>query len=144
MQTSAVDAENLISTLGLVPHPEGGHYVETWRSGEGDGGRATATAILFLLRNGERSHWHRVDADELWMFHAGDPLRLRVAADNAPIEDSTLGIDLAAGHRPQVIVPALRWQAAESLGRFTLVSCVVSPGFEFTGFELAPTGWEPS
>ena len=144
VQTSAVDAEQLITGLGLVPHPEGGHYVETWRRGEPAGGRATATAILFLLRNGERSHWHRVDADELWLFHYGDPLRLHVAADETPIETSTLGIDIAGGHRPQVIVPAGRWQAAESLGRFTLVSCVVSPGFEFTGFELAPHGWEPA
>ena len=144
MQTSAVDAEQLITSLGLAAHPEGGHFVETWRSGELAGTRATATAILFLLRNGERSHWHRVDADELWMFHAGDPLRVRVAAADAPVETSTLGIDLAGGHRPQVVVPAGRWQAAESLGRFTLVSCVVSPGFEFAGFELAPPGWEPS
>jgi uncharacterized protein len=144
VQTSAVDAEQLIATLGLVPHPEGGHYVETWRRDGRAGGRATATAILFLLLNGERSHWHRVDADELWLFHAGDPLRLHVTTDEEPIATSTLGIDLAGGHRPQLLVPAGRWQSAESLGRFTLVSCVVSPGFEFAGFELAPPGWMPS
>lgn len=139
-----VDADSIIAALGMQPHPEGGHYVETWRGPSGPTGRSVGTAIHFLLRAGERSHWHRVDADEVWLFHAGAPLRLSIAAtdDDAPVEH-VLGVDLESGERPQVVVPAGAWQAAVSSGAFTLVSCTVSPGFEFAGFELAAPDWAP-
>jgi predicted cupin superfamily sugar epimerase len=139
-----MDAAAVIDALGLVPHPEGGHYRETWRHDPGDGTRGAGTAIYFLLAAGERSHWHRVDADELWHFHAGSPLRFQVAAtDRGPVEELVLGADLAAGQEPQRRVPAGWWQAAESQGAWTLVGCTVSPAFEFGGFELAPPGWSP-
>ncbi|MEZ5298226.1 MAG: cupin domain-containing protein [Ilumatobacteraceae bacterium] len=116
--------------------PEGGHYAETWRGPDGADGRATATLIYFLLQAGERSHWHRADAAETWCWHAGAPLRLRI--DDWEV---ALGPDLLAGERPHAVVPPHAWQAAESNGDWTLVSCVVAPGFEFEGFELAPPGW---
>lgn len=139
-----MDAATIIATLGMQPHPEGGHYIETWRGPVGPNGRSTGTAIHFLLRAGERSHWHRVDADEVWLFHAGAPLLLSIAAtgDVTPT-DHLLGVDLAGGERPQIVVPAGSWQAAVTTGGFTLVSCTVSPGFEFAGFELAPPEWAP-
>jgi hypothetical protein len=134
-----VDAAEVIERLELTPHPEGGHYRETWRHDPGGGARGAGTAILFLLAAGERSHWHRVDADELWHFHAGAPLRLSIEGE----PDQLLGVDLAAGQRPQLRVPAGRWQAAEPTGAWTLVGCTVSPAFDFAGFELAPEGWSP-
>ena len=134
-----MNGPDLIRTLGLRPHPEGGHYAETLRVPAPDGGRALVTAIHFLLLAGERSRWHRVDATEIWLFHAGDPLLLEVEGQDA-IE---LGAALAAGQRVQATVPAGAWQQARSLGAWTLVSCVVVPGFEFSGFELAPEGWSP-
>jgi predicted cupin superfamily sugar epimerase len=135
------DADRLIDALGMRPHPEGGHYVETWRSPSGPDGRAAATAILFLLRDGERSHWHRVDADEIWLFHDGAPLALTVA--DGSTTQHQLGTELPDGQRPQVVVPAHAWQTATTTGAWTLVSCVVSPGFEYAGFVLAPPGWSP-
>jgi uncharacterized protein len=138
-----VTANELADALGMQPHPEGGRYVETWR-GPDVGGRATETAIYFLLAAGERSHWHRVDADEIWLFYAGDPLALEVAAAaGATVERHVLGSAVANGERPQVVVPAGAWQSATPLGSWTLVSCVVTPGFVFEGFELAPDGWTP-
>ncbi|MDR6819539.1 putative cupin superfamily sugar epimerase [Neorhizobium sp. 2083] len=135
--------QEIIAALGMQRHPEGGWYVETFRDSEG-GSRGHSTAIYYLLEAGERSHWHRVrDAAEIWHFHAGDPLRLRIS-DGKTVEEVTLGIDLAKGARPQAVVPADAWQAAEPLGRFTLVGCTVAPGFEFSRFEMAPPGWEPS
>ncbi len=131
-------ADEIIKTLGLKPHPEGGHYAETWRAKAPDGQRGAGTAIYFLLKQGERSHWHRVDAAEIWLFHAGAALQLEIEK-----ESFTLGSDLAAGQRPQIIVPADSWQAARSLGEWTLVSCTVSPAFEFSGFEMAPPDWHP-
>lgn len=131
-------ASELIAALGMQPHPEGGHYVETWRGTPGPDGRPAGTAIYFLLTEGERSHWHRVDAAEVWLWHAGAPLELRVGPATR-----VLGPDVAAGERPQAIVPPGEWQAAVSTGAWTLVSCVVAPGFEFAGFELAPAGFEP-
>ena len=133
----------MIRLLGLAPHPEGGHFRETFRDEPGPDGRARSTAIYFLLKAGERSHWHRVDATEVWHFHAGAPLELRIALEGMPIKTIRLGADLAKGERPQAIVPAYAWQAAESLGEWTLVGCTVAPGFRFEGFELAPPGWEP-
>ena len=127
----------------MQAHPEGGRYVETWRGPE-VGGRATGTAIYFLLVAGERSHWHRVDADEIWLFHAGDPLVIEVAAAaGSVVERRVLGSSVAQGERPQVVVTAGAWQSATPLGGWTLVSCVVTPGFVFEGFELAPDGWTP-
>ncbi|MGK9053340.1 cupin domain-containing protein [Neorhizobium petrolearium] len=138
-----MEAEEIIEALGMQRHPEGGWYVETFRD-DRSGARAHSTAIYYLLQAGERSHWHRVrDAAEVWHFHAGDPLLLRIS-DGRTVETVTLGIDLAKGERPQGVVPADAWQAAEPLGRFTLVGCTVAPGFEFASFEMAPPGWEPS
>jgi predicted cupin superfamily sugar epimerase/acyl-coenzyme A thioesterase PaaI-like protein len=135
-------ARRWIDALQLQPHPEGGHYRETWR--EGSAGRGHGTAIYYLLQEGERSHWHRVDAVEIWHFHAGDPLRLSLWQDGEEAaRDWVLGPDLQAGQQPQLIVPAGTWQAALPLGRFTLCSCTVSPAFAFDGFEMAPRGWQP-
>lgn len=134
-------ADEIIAHLKLVPHPEGGHYRETFRDTAGEG-RATSTAIYFLLKRGERSHWHRVDAAEAWHFYAGAPLRLDI--EDGARRTITLGPNLAAGEEPQAVVPPHAWQAAESLGDWTLVGCTVAPGFDFKGFELAPEGWEPS
>lgn len=137
-------AEEVITALNLAPHPEGGWYAETYRDpAPASGGRSAVTAIYFLLRAGERSRWHRVDATEIWLWHAGAPLRLSVSVDGQEAAAATLGPDLAAGERPQAVVPRDAWQAAASLGAWTLVSCVVAPAFEFAGFELAAEGWEP-
>ena len=134
----------IIERLGLEPHPEGGHFRETWRHAPGDGSRGAGTAIYFLLRAGERSHWHRIDADELWHFHAGAPLVLRrTPDDDTPPSAAWLGVDLAAGHQPQLVVPAGWWQSAASAGEWSLTSCTVSPAFTFDGFQLAPAGFEP-
>ena len=134
------DARHLIDSLGLKPHPEGGWYRQTW-SADGPG-RASGTAILFLLQEGERSHWHRIDAVEIWHFHAGAPLLLQVAAAEAgPVQEILLGPDMLQGHAPQGIVPAHHWQAAQSTGAWSLVGCTVSPGFRFEGFDLAPPGF---
>jgi uncharacterized protein len=138
-------AADIISLLDLKPHPEGGHYCQTFRDPHTiDGKRAASTAIYFLLARGQRSHWHKVDAVEVWHYYAGAPLLLEIAKDaRGPVERITLGADLAAGERPQAVVPVHAWQAAVSLGDWTLVGCTVAPGFEFAGFELAPNGWEP-
>jgi uncharacterized protein len=142
---SGLSAADVIGLLDLEPHPEGGHYRQTFRDARMVDGRATSTAIYFLLARGERSHWHKVDATEVWHYHAGAPLLLEIAASaNGPVERLTLGPDLAAGERPQGVVPAQVWQAARSLGDWTLVGCTVAPGFEFAGFELAPKDWSPS
>lgn len=136
-------AHDLIARLGLAPHPEGGWYAETWRAPAPEGARAAATAIHFLLRAGERSHWHRVDAAEIWLWHAGAPLDLRHSASpEGPAQPIRLGPGIAAGEAPQAVVPAHHWQAAKSAGDWTLVSCVVAPGFRFEGFELAPEGFD--
>lgn len=133
---------DIIAKLGLQPHPEGGHYRETFRDPREVGGRAASTAILFLLARGERSHWHRVDAVEIWHYHAGAPLALSIV-DGSKEEIVRLGADVHAGEMPQAVVPARAWQAAESLGDWTLVGCTVAPGFDFNGFELAPPDWSP-
>jgi uncharacterized protein len=139
----SLSAIDVIRLLGLKPHPEGGHFRETFRDVRRvERDRAASTAIYFLLGRGERSHWHRVDAAEVWHWHAGAPLALEIAQEG-PIERITLGCDLAAGERPQAVVPARAWQAAATLGNWTLVGCTVAPGFEFAGFELAPQGWRP-
>ena len=136
------EAQALIDALGLLPHPEGGWFRETWRDTPADGGRGVGTAIYFLLAAGERSHWHRVDAAEIWHHYAGDPLALGIA-DGPAHRVVTLGSDLAAGQEPQAVVPPRAWQAARPLGAWSLVGCTVSPAFEFDGFELAPPSWRP-
>ncbi|MEI6474843.1 MAG: cupin domain-containing protein [Planctomycetota bacterium] len=135
-------AEEMISALGLVRHPEGGFFRETFRAP--DAPRGASTSILFLLSAGERSRWHRVDADEHWLFHAGDPLELEIAGPTPDSRTSVLlGSDIAAGEQPQAVVPRHWWQAARSHGEWTLVGCVVAPAFDFAHFEMAPEGWEP-
>jgi len=142
---TALTAADIIRLLDLKPHPEGGHYRQTFRDTRMiDSSRAASTAIYFLLARGERSHWHRVDAVEVWHYYAGAALELEIADEKGRRERVTLGCDLAAGERPQAIVPAHAWQAARSLGDWTLVGCTVAPGFEFAAFELAPKGWEPA
>jgi len=138
-------AADVIRLLDLKPHPEGGHFRETFRDRRlVDGGRAASTAIYFLLARGERSHWHRVDAVEIWHWHAGAPLLLETAEKDAgPVVRVILGQDLLADERPQAVVPAGAWQAAQSRGDWTLVGCTVAPGFAFAGFELAPPRWNP-
>jgi len=137
-------AADIIARLALAPHPEGGHYRETFRDTRTDAdGRARSTAIYFLLARGERSHWHRIDAVEVWHFYAGSALVLEIADRDGP-RTVRLGPDLAAGEIPQAVVPALAWQAAESSGDWTLVGCTVAPGFEFAKFEMAPKGWAPA
>jgi predicted cupin superfamily sugar epimerase len=161
-------AADIIRLLELAPHPEGGHFRETFRDDvvrfafprlrgtvgvgsranpareQAENSRPASTAIYFLLARGERSHWHRIDAAELWHFYAGAPLALEIAAnEHGPITCVLLGTDLARGERPQAVVPARAWQAAESLGEWTLVGCTVAPGFEFAAFELAPKDWKP-
>jgi hypothetical protein len=141
----AVTSAEMIARLELRPHPEGGYYRETFRDTRVDEkGRALSTAIYFLLPRGERSHWHRIDAVEVWHFYAGSPLLLQMAGDSGVQHTVRLGPDATAGERPQAIVPAHFWQAAESTGDWTLVGCTVSPGFEFATFELAPKGWHPA
>jgi predicted cupin superfamily sugar epimerase len=142
--TGQLTAAEIIRLLGLKPHPEGGHFGETFRDGRLDEkGRAASTAIYFLLARGERSHWHRVDAVEIWHWYAGAPLALEISQTSGRVERVTLGCDLNAGERPQAVVPVHAWQAAQSLGDWTLVGCTVAPGFEFAGFELAPKNWTP-
>ena len=135
------EAERIIRALDLAPHPEGGWYRQTW-AGPQAGGRASGTAILFLLRSGERSHWHRVDADEIWLWHAGAALILSMAADAGGAREARMGPQVLAGEAVQAVVPAGWWQAARTTGAFSLVSCTVSPGFRFEGFELAPPGFD--
>lgn len=143
-----VPARELIDRLGLQEHPEGGWYRETWRAPAGEGTRPASTAIVFLLERGQRSHWHRVDADEIWLWQGGDALRLSLAPSGSTIPDHvTLGPADRADGRLQAVVPASHWQAAEPepAGRhgYALVGCIVAPGFDFAGFELAAPGWSP-
>ena len=140
----AFTAADIIARLELRPHPEGGHYRETFRDAGSDAqGRSRSTAIYYLLRRGERSHWHRIDAVEVWHYHAGSALKLQIA-DHDGTRSVRLGADLAAGELPQAVVPAQAWQAAESCGDWTLVGCTVAPGFDFATFELAAPGWTPA
>ena len=132
----------LIARLGLAPHPEGGWYRETWRAAAVGAERAAGTSILFLLEGGQRSHWHRVDACELWIFQAGTALTLSTA-DAGRITSVRLGPDVMAGDQPQQVVQPHQWQTAQAGAGWCLVACVVVPAFRFEGFELAPAGWTP-
>jgi predicted cupin superfamily sugar epimerase len=138
------DPAAVIAALGLQPHPEGGWWAETWRAPEVDGVRPVGSAILYLLAAGERSHWHTFDAAEVWQYAAGDPLELSVWTEGeASIVRHRIGGNVLAGDAPQAVVPAHAWQAARSLGAWTLVGCIVTPAFDFSTFRLAPGGWEP-
>ncbi len=141
---SQLSAREVIAQLDLQPHPEGGHYRETWRDEPADGGRGAGTAIYYLLEAGEVSAWHRVDAAEIWHWYAGAPLVLTISPNGHDAEASHLGPNLAQGQRPQLIVPKHAWQTAESLGAWTLVGCTVSPAFVFEHFEMAPPDWRPT
>jgi uncharacterized protein len=136
-------AKEIIRLLGMSPHPEGGFYVETYRAPAAPSERASMSVIYYLLQVGEVSHWHRVDAAEAWAWHAGGPLVLSISEDGVSARAVRLGPDLRAGQRPHAVVPAQAWQAAESLGAWSLASCVVAPGFAFEGFEMAPPDWRP-
>jgi uncharacterized protein len=140
----ALSAQDIVRMLGLKPHPEGGHFRETFRdSAPAADGRAASTAAYYLLARGERSHWHRLDAAEIWHWYAGAPLQLEIASAPGRIERLTLGGDISAGLRPQAVVAGNTWQAAQTTGDWTLVGCTVAPGFDFTRHELAPTDWSP-
>ncbi|MGD9537553.1 MAG: cupin domain-containing protein [Alphaproteobacteria bacterium] len=143
MDVDGLTAKAVIERLGLEPHPEGGHYLETWRDPGSGEARGHGTAIYYLLAAGEESAWHRVDAVEIWHFYAGAPLELEISIEGGLRERLVLGPNLTAGEHPQIIVPKLAWQRARSLGAWTLVGCTVSPAFRFEGFELAPKGFEP-
>ena len=138
----------IIETLGMKPHPEGGYYVETYRDIAPDmpeGARGHSTAIYFLLDVGDVSHWHKVhDAAEVWHYYAGAPLSLTMSANGHDAESHRLGPNIMMGERPQLVVPAGWWQTATSLGAWTLVGCTVAPGFSFDAFELAPPNWRPT
>jgi predicted cupin superfamily sugar epimerase len=155
LSNKSLTAGDVIRLLDLKPHPEGGHFRETFRDtspaypspqaaeGSEGVGRAASTAIYFLLARGERSHWHRIDAVEVWHWYAGAPLKLEISQSEGGIKHVTLGSNLAYGERPHAVVPAHAWQAAQSLGNWTLCGCTVAPGFDFKHFEPAPTGWAP-
>lgn len=143
MDHTKLSADEVIRLLGLEPHPEGGHFRETLRDPGPGGERALSTAIYYLLKDGEVSHWHRLDVTEMWHWYAGAPLALSVSGPERAAVTHVLGADLAGGARPQAVVPRGHWQSARSLGAWTLVGCTVAPGFELSGFELAPEGWTP-
>ena len=144
MNAPNLSAAEIIRLLDLKPHPEGGHFREVFRDArQVDGIRAASTAIYFLLARDERSHWHRIDAVEVWHYYAGAALSLQIADDDGR-RVVRLGGDMAAGEQPQAIVPPHAWQAAESTGDWTLVGCTVAPGFDFAKFEMAPTAWQPT
>ncbi len=132
------EADRIIAALELAPHPEGGHYRQTFRDAPGLSGRAVSTAIYYLLREGEISAPHRIDVAEVWHFYRGAPLELTIAEDGKPVKHYVLGADIENGEQPQIVVPPGTWQGARSRGAYTLVGCTVAPGFEFETFELAP------
>jgi predicted cupin superfamily sugar epimerase len=141
---AALSAQDIIRMLALKPHPEGGYFRETFRDPKQTAdGRSASTAIYFLLARGERAHWHRIDAVEIWHWYAGAPLQLEIAAAPGRVERVTLGGDISAGLRPQAVVPPQAWQAAQTLGDWTLLGCTVAPGFDFAKHEVAPQGWSP-
>ncbi len=136
-------AEEIIATLGLMPHPEGGYFHETFRDEHAINDRATSTAIYYLLKADQISAWHRIDAAEVWHFYAGAALELRISSDGDSAQSHRLGRDILNGQRPQIVVPHGAWQSARSTGKWTLVGCTVAPGFQFEKFEMAPASWMP-
>ena len=144
MTAPMVTAAEVVDALGMSPHPEGGWYVETWRAAAPPGGgRPSGSAILYVLARGERSHWHAVDAAEIWQWSAVEPLELSVWVEGGAVVIHRLGGRVTDGEVAQVVVPAGAWQAARPLGDWALAGCIVTPAFEFGGFRLAPEGWEP-
>lgn len=144
MTMDPLSGAEIVALLDLRPHPEGGHYRETYRDTAEDGSRGAMTAIFYLLQAGEVSHWHRVtDAAEIWHFYAGASITLKISADGRETVQYRLGNEIHAGAQPQILVPAGHWQSAESTGAWTLAGCTVAPAFRFEGFELAPPGWQP-
>ena len=137
-------AKSIIQTLDLAPHPEGGWYKETWRAEASAGQRAAGTAIYYLLEADQFSHWHRIDSTEIWHWYAGAPLSMTVSPNGHDAQSIHLGPEIAIGQRPQYIIPPEWWQTATSLGHWSLMGCTVSPGFEFSGFEMAPNDWRPT
>lgn len=144
LRDPALTADAVIRALDLQPHPEGGHYRETWRDRPADGSRGAGTAIQFLLRLDEVSEWHRVDAAELWIWQAGAPLVLTTSPDGHDAQARYLGPDLGMRQSSQLLVPQHHWQTATSVGHWTLVCCVVAPAFAFEGFEMVPRDWRPT
>ena len=140
---SELAAAEVIALLELERHPEGGWYRQTFADPGRQDARHLSTAIYYLLEGHDLSAWHRVDAAEIWHWHAGAPLKLRLSREGNSIDEHILGPDLRAAERPQVIVPRHCWQTAKSLGDWTLVGCTVAPGFQFSGFEMAEANWEP-
>ncbi|MCW9045520.1 MAG: cupin domain-containing protein [Alphaproteobacteria bacterium] len=136
-------AQEVVTKLDLQPHPEGGHYKEIYRDHPADGSRGAATAIYYLLAADEFSHWHRIDAIEMWHYYGGAPLALTISENGHDAEGVHLGLNLETGQRPFAVVPPRAWQTAVSLGQWTLVGCTVSPAFEFSEFEMAPPDWKP-
>jgi len=140
-------ADDLIQALSLEPHPEGGWFRETWRAEAEPGERAAASAVLYVLQPGQRSNWNRVDAHEMWLWHGGDPLDVSIAeSDSGPVRTVRLGGRITTGEQPQLIVPAGWWESAEPAAGdagYALISCIVAPAFEYSGFELAVPGWAP-
>ncbi len=136
-------AQEIITKLGLKKHPEGGYYHQTFRDEKQDNERAISSAIYYLLEKNDKSHWHRIDAVEIWHFYAGSPLKLSIS-DGKQVEEHILGSDIFSNESPQIIVPCHQWQSAISLGEWTLVGCTVAPGFEFSNFEIAPFDWSPN
>ena len=147
MEVVVLEAKEVIELLGLEPHPEGGAFKETYRDSHTmqsfAGERSYSSAIYYLLKAGEQSHWHRLDADEIWHYYAGAPLELSISEDGVDNEKYLLGVDLKAGQRPQFCVPAEAWQSAKTLGDWTLVGCTEAPGFHYDSFELAGENWTP-
>jgi hypothetical protein len=141
---ASMSAAEVIAALDLRPHPEGGHYRETFRDAAEAGGRSVGTAIYFLLDIGEVSAWHRVDAAEIWHWYAGAPLVISMSPNGHDASAHHLGPEIGRGQRPQIVVPAGHWQTATSLGAWTLVGCTVAPGFDFAGFVMAPPDWRPT
>ena len=137
-----MNADDVIRLLDLKPHPEGGYFRETFRDSETREGRSLSTAIYYLLKAGDVARWHRVDATEVWHWYDGDPLELKLQ-DGSGLRTVVLGPRLGQGQFPQAVVPKQCWQSARSLGAYSLIGCTVAPGFEYSGFELTPAGWEP-
>jgi predicted cupin superfamily sugar epimerase len=142
-KNTKLSCDEVIALLGLAAHPEGGHFRETFRDAAEPGERAASTAIYFLLKAGEQSHWHQVDATEVWHFYAGDPLLLETSPPGGPMSAIRLGSHIERGDLPQAVVPRMHWQRARSLGAWTLVGCTVAPAFSFDGFTLAAPGFSP-
>ena len=149
-QAPKARAQALIRSLGLRPHPEGGWYNEVFRSerlvqpADSRPPRRGLTTIDFLLEPGQFSAWHRVQSDEVWHLLEGPSLRLWLAPPELSVFSHVDLGPVATGRRPRHVVPAGWWQTATSLGAWTLVGCTVAPGFDFSGFELAPPDWRPT